>query len=384
MIKKVFAEVARYFKHTDRVLILFVFFAAIFGLVMVYSATLYQNSSKTFITQIVAIVLGAAFMFFISRLDYGDLEEYWKYIAIAGALLLLLTIVIGKGRPGSANIAWIHIGGLSVQPSEFVKLAFIMTLAKHLDLVREEIDRPKNILLLCAHAAVPIVLILIQKDLGMLLVYLAVFIAMMFAANVQMRYFACAGIAVLIMSPVIWMQVFGETQRARFLALFNIDNIYYQQTVAYQQIQGRIALGSGKIFGFGLFNGPRTQSAVTSVLPERQNDFIFAVIGEELGFLGCIAAIAILVVIFVRIIQAARNSKDFIGSVICIGIFASFAIQAVANIGMVLILMPVIGLALPFFSSGGSSILSSFLAVGLVLSVYMHRKGLLFTSQGET
>jgi rod shape determining protein RodA len=205
---------------------------------------------------------------------------------------------------------------------------------------------------------------------------------MLFAGSVQLRYFAAAAVATLVSAPTLWKHL-GVTQKMRILALFDPTNPKYSST-AEQQLDAQYAIGSGEIKGYGLFKGPRTQSAYSlGLLPERQNDFIFAVIGEELGFIGCMAAIALLILLLVRILVDSTRSKDTMGSMICVGIFASFAVQMMINLGMVLSLMPVIGIALPFFSSGGSSMLSSFLAIGLVLSVYMHRKTSMFSSSKQ-
>jgi rod shape determining protein RodA len=216
--------------------------------------------------------------------------------------------------------------------------------------------------------------------MGMMLVYLLMLAFMMYAANVQLRYFAIIGVGIVAGAPLIWSKIFGATQRLRILALF--DPIKYSSE-AYQQIQGRNAIGSGGLFGYGLFKGPETQGAA-SLLPEKQNDMIFAVGGEELGFIGCILILVIFTLLFIRLIHIARKSKDSLGSMICIGIFASFAVQMMINVGMVLMVLPVIGISLPFFSSGGSSVTSCFFAIGIALSVYMHRNEALFSGRAKT
>jgi rod shape determining protein RodA len=207
---------------------------------------------------------------------------------------------------------------------------------------------------------------------------------MIFSTNLKMRYFAGGAILLLIASPFIWNNVFGKgsTQQTRILAMFDPTNPN-NQALMYQQNQAVSALASGELWGYGLFSGPKTQSLYQSALPERQNDMIFAVTGEELGFIGCLAVIVVLSVILVRFLIVAGNSKDGLGSMICIGAFSTFAVQMLVNIGMVLRILPVVGLTLPFFSSGGTSAVSSFLIIGLVLSVYMHRKDLMFAGQND-
>jgi rod shape determining protein RodA len=328
-------------------------------------------------------VLGFIAMIVLSKIDYHIILGFWKVFAAICIILLIITLIWGKGPSGSSDKSWLYIGSRSVQPAEFIKVAFIITFAKHYDLVKDEISSPKNVMLLCLHGAVPIGIIVLQKDMGMALVFIVMFVCMMFATNIKLRYFAGGAIGLLIAAPIVWNKVFGNTQRNRILALFDPTNSKYADKM-YQQNQAISALASGKIWGYGLFNGPKTQSSATSALSERQNDMIFAVAGEELGLIGCLAIILILAIILVRFIIDAGHSKDSMGSMICVGAFSMFSVQMIVNLGMVLRILPVVGLTLPFFSSGGSSALSSFLAIGLVLSVYMHRKDLMFAGQNES
>jgi rod shape determining protein RodA len=387
-LKKVFGAVLRYLKQTDRTLLVFSVLAALYGLVLVYSATLYLSTgggmTRTALTQIIAIVIGFASMIVLSKIDYHTIANWWKVLAAISVLLFIATLVMGKGRSGSLDKSWLYIGSFSIQPAEFIKVAFIVTFAKHFDMVKDDVSAPKNVLLLGFHAAVPIGLILLTKDMGMALVFVVIFICMLFASNVKMRYFAGGAIGLLILAPLIWNKLFGEgsTQQNRILALFDPTNPNYSKDM-YQQNQGIAALSSGEIWGYGLFNGPKTQASYSNALPERQNDMIFAVAGEELGLIGCIAIILILTVILVRFLIVASHSKDSMGAMICIGAFSTFSVQMILNIGMCLRFLPVVGLTLPFFSSGGTSAVSSFFAIGIVLSVYMHRKDLMFAGQGS-
>lgn len=378
--KSLFASVARYFKQTDIILIVIALSASAFGSVMVFSAT--HGSKSHLMTQTAAILLGIIGMVIISKIDYHDIAGLWKYLAIAGVVLLLLPYVRPYRNAGSADLSWLNLGFTTVQPSEFVKLIFIVTFSKHYDMVKNDLRSVKTVLMLCLHAAVPIGIIIIQHDMGMALVFILIFVSMLFAGSVQLRYFAAAAVAVLVGAPTLWKHL-GITQKMRIMALFDPTNPKYSST-AEQQLDAQSAIGAGGIKGYGLFRGPRTQSPYSlGLLPERQNDFIFASIGEELGFIGCMAVIAILAALLIRILVDSSRSRDTMGSMICVGIFSSFAVQMMINIGMVLSLMPVIGIALPFFSSGGSTTLSSYLAIGLVLSVYMHRKTSMFSSSKQ-
>lgn len=376
--KRIFAAIWRYFRQTDRVLAGLTLLACAYGFVLVVSAT--HASQSKMVTQLVGIAIGLAGMIVLSKLDYHDIAGTWKYLAVAGIILLLVPYIHPHTVKGSEDLSWIDLGFTTLQPSELVKILLVVTWSKHYDMVKEDIHSFRTVALLILHALVPIGIIVIQKDMGMALVFLLMLFSMLFAAGVQLRYFAGAGVLALISAPVAW-KVIGATQKNRILALFD-PNSY--PTTAQQQQQAQKAIGSGGMWGYGLFHGPKTQSALTSgLLPERQNDMIFAVAGEELGFIGCLAIFLLVLFLLGRILSDSHRAKDSLGAMICLGIFSSFAVQVIINLGMALMLLPVIGIALPFFSSGGSSIVSSLWAVGMVLSVYMHRKTSLFAQENE-
>lgn len=376
---KVIGHLVRYLKQSDFALMLATLAAALFGFVMVYSAINVDSGGigKTVLTQAIAIILGTAAMIVIARTDYHTIAAAWKILAVIGAGLLLLTIVWGKGRTGSNDKSWLTIPLIkySLQPSEIVKVMFVVTFSKHYDLVKDTIHSPKTVLLLSLHGLIAIGLILLQQDMGMCLVFTFIFVSMMFAANVKLRYFLAAGLAVVVTIPLVWHNKIFYTQTHRITALFSPQSSANKDELMQQTI-GKTFIGSGEIWGYGLFKGPHK-----SILPERKNDMIFAIIGQELGFIGCLAVILLLTFILVRVLINSRTAKDDMGSMMCIGIFAMFAVQIIVNIGMCLMLFPVVGLTLPFFSSGGTSVLSCFMAVGLVLSVHYHRKNLMFAGQ---
>jgi rod shape determining protein RodA len=375
--KTAFNAVWSYIRQTDLPLIFFTLLATSYGFILIYSAT--QGNGRTVLVQVAGIAIGLIGMIILSNMDYHNIATAWRYIAIGSAFLLLITIFIGSSRAQSQDKAWIWLGPITIQPSEFVKVAFVITFAKHYDMVKENVNSLRNIMLLTLHGIIPICFLLMQKDIGMTLVFILMFTFMMFAANVKLIYFAVAGTLTLICSPLIWSKVLGATQKNRILSLFN--PIKYAAD-AYQQTQGRAAISSGEIFGYGLFKGPMTQG-IASLLPEKQNDMIFAVAGEELGLIGCVLIVIIFSIIFIRIILNSRAAKDSLGSMMCIGIFASISVQMVINIGAALMLFPITGISLPFFSSGASSIISCFLSIGIVLSVYMHRNDLLFAGKKD-
>ena len=361
-----------FLKGTDLVLVISCVVASFFGCLFVHSATLSTLTegakiSRDTMTMIIAVCVGIAVALFMSFIDYEMLLKLWPVIA-GGALILMLSLFVFGVGPDARSDAktWLKFGSFYFQPSELVKIAFIITLCVHIELVGDRINKVVNILLLCLHAGIYIGLVVITGDIGSSLVYIFIFIGMMFIADLKTRYFAIGLLAVIAAIPLVWTKVFSQIQKERFLALIYPDSY---PNVIYQQEQCIKAIGSGKIFGKGLFKGSFTQSGV---VPERQNDMILSVIGEELGLIGCILLLVLFSFIIFRIIKNARLSKDNPGMYLCYGIATMLASQIIINIGMCLELLPVIGITLPFMSAGGSSNLCIYIAIGVVLSVYRH------------
>lgn len=336
---------------------------------------LFSTSGATFgrdvQIQLIALILGLVTAIVLSLIDYRTLARFWPVLTVLGVGLVVLTFFIGIQREGADDRAWIALPGnfATIQPTEFYKIAFIVTFAKHLDAVHENINSWKTFGLLIAHACFPLLLIHLQGDDGTALVFFATALIMIFASGIKLRYIgALAGVGVVSI-PIAWFFVLSDMQRTRILDVLLPSQ--GTQNSTYQAWQGRVAIGSGQLFGRGLFNGPRTQG---KLIPEVRNDFIFAGIGEELGFVGCILVIFLLFAICIRCLLIARRASDPLGSSICIGVFSILFIHTFINIGMCLSITPVIGIPLPFFSSGGSSMLSVMLLMGLLQSVYLHNR----------
>ena len=222
---------------------------------------------------------------------------------------------------------------------------------------------------LAVHVLIPIFMIHLQGEDGTVLIFLFMFVIMLFLGGIQIRYFLIMLLFAATAIPIAWTYILGEEQKRRFTAIFDIDGsslIDY----GWQQYQGKVSIASGGLNGSGLGNGNRVESYI---VPEQENDFIFTVAGEELGFIGCIAIFLILLAIILKIFFDAYKAKDYIGKMICIGVFSMILSQTVVNLGMVLSLFPVVGITLPFFSSGGTSVISIMLCIGLVQSVYLHK-----------
>lgn len=349
--------------------------------ISVYSLLLLRSvdsstGSSYFRTQLVAIVLGVVGAVILSLLDYATLVNFWYLLGGASIFLMIYTALFGDQVLGSGGVnarAWIQIGGSTFQTSEAVKIAFILTFSKHLDTLRkrEWINRPLHVVLLGCHALVPMLLCELQGDTGAAIVFFAMFLAMSLAAGVKLRYFAILGGLVLIALPLLWQFGMDEYQKLRFIALFNLDDPNIRIDAGYQQYQGRISIGSGKLTGQGLFHGSRVAS---NSVPFQQSDYIFSVAGEELGFVGCSLILLLLLLFMAKVLHVAQTARDDLGKYICFGYFGIIALQSISNIGMCLALLPAMGVTLPFFSAGGSSAICMYLGFGLVQSVHMRRK----------
>lgn len=365
---KLFSVIADYIRECDKVMLLLCIFAGGYGCLGVLTSTNFTGSHRQFYVQAAALLMGIIAAVLVSLYDYENLMRRWYLIAALGLIPVILTFFIGYAPEGTDDKAWLWLpGNISFQPAELLKICFIITFATHLSRTRE-VNKLKNLILLCLHGALPVLLIHFQGDDGTALVFAIMFVAMMFAAGVNIRYFIAVGIAAVVAAPFVFFFIMNDDQKARILYLFDLESNL--QGIGYQQWRGRIALANGGFFGQGLFNGSLTQ---TGNVPEGYNDFIFVSIGEELGFLGCLAIILVIGAICMRCINVAKQSQKPAGKFICVGVFAMILAQSVINIGMCTSVLPVIGITLPFFSAGGTSLGCLFLAVGLVVNVYIRR-----------
>lgn len=373
--KSLFAIIADYIREIDKVLLIFVFAASAFGCIAVMSTTAYSETMRQFITQAVAMFIGLAAAVFISNIDYKTMQKWWFLAAAIGVIPVILTFFIGYAPPGTDDKAWLLLpGNISFQPAELLKISFVITFSTHLVKVKATINKIKTLIPLVLHGGFPVALIHFQGDDGTALVFGIMFIFMLFSAGLKLRYLAVALVLGVISAPLAFFFVLNEDQKARILYLFDLESNL--QGIGYQQWMGRVALANGGIFGQGLFNGSLTQS---QGVPKGYNDFIFVCIGEELGILGCITVLILLGVICLRCVSIARTAADDSGMYIAVGIFAMIFAQAAINLGMCMSLLPVIGITLPFFSAGGSSLLCLMCGIGVVLSVHKHRNsGLIY------
>lgn len=346
-----------------------------FGILMIASATHYMGSARYVIVQAVAAVLGVVLYFMTSLLDVNELmKKGWKWTFLFNIVLILL-LKTPLGFESNGNLAWLHFPGfpVNIQPAEIVKITFVLLLAKQLAWLKEERNDLRSITAvgsLGAHLMIIFGLYYaISSDMGSGLVLIFIFVCMAFVAGVAARWFiggfACAGIGFYI----LWNEdVIKDYMKKRFIVLF--DHSYDAMDTGWQQTRSLMTLGGGKVTGMGLFHGTQTQSEYVWSLPFRYTDFIFSVIGEELGIIGCVLVLLLLLAIILRCLVTAKRAKTSMEAYVCVGVAAMLTFQVIANVGMCLFVMPVIGLTLPFISYGGSSIVTLFIAVGLVSGIH--------------
>jgi len=369
-LRHLMVKIADLFRESDKILLLLCFFATSYGCLAVFSATHYMGSIRPVFVQSLCMVAGIGAAMVISTYDYENILRRWYLIAALGVIPVILTFFIGFAPEGTDDKAWLNLGFTTFQPSELLKICFVITFSLHLSRVKKNINKLKVLLPVCAHGAFPIILIFVQGDAGTALVFTVMVLFMLMAAGVSWKYFLTAFSAAVVASPIAYFFILNDEHRQRIVNMFDIDGDI--QGVGWQQYRGRIALANGGFFGQGYLNGDLTQIGKRGV-PEGHNDFIFVCIGEELGFLGCLAVLLLLTGICLRCLQVAKLSVKTEGKFICIGVFSMLFAQTVINIGMCTSVTPVIGITLPFFSAGGTSLFCLYLGIGLVLNVYMHR-----------
>lgn len=360
-------------KLSDKFLWLIIFLISGFSLALMKSVSL--EGMNYFNIQLIAMTAGLTGAFMISAIDYRILADKWIWIGIFCILMIVYTLFFGISVEGSSGVnarAWINIpGGITFQPSELVKIGFIITFSKHLSIIIEKnkITSFWNMILVVIHALIPVILTHLQGDDGAAIIFLCMAVFMSFISGIQLRYFALALSLGVLMLPLAWKYVLADYQKQRIINQLNPESD--PLNMGYQQIQGKLSIASGGFSGYGLFRGPRVANGA---VPIQESDFIFSVAGEELGFLGCMSILILLVLLLLRVIYIAKKSCDNIGTIMCFGFLGLVLSQMIFNIGMCLSLLPVMGVTLPFFSAGGSSSACLYLGIGLIQSVFAHRQ----------
>ena len=356
--------------------------SAVLGVVIISSATRSYNRPSMVYVQIAALIIGVVLYFLFTIIDTDIIADQWPLLLVAEIGLLLMLIPFGS-EGDTGNRSWIRFLGIGIQPSEIVKVIYIVLNARHIAYLRDyrDLSGPLSVAQLAGHFGILFLMILgISEDLGNALIFFFIFLVTMFVSGLKLYWFVFGAAGVSVMVPLAWNHVLSARQKERILAPYDptIDPEGYD--VNWEPNQAKLALSSGRLTGTGLYQGAQTQS---DAIDSKHADYIFAAIGEELGMIGCVAVILLLTAIILRCVYVGLHSRSTFGMLVCFGVAAAFSFQTFVNIGMCLGLTPVIGVALPFFSYGGSSLFTSFAAMGLVSGIRYKPKPTQYTSFTE-
>ncbi|MBI4277630.1 MAG: rod shape-determining protein RodA, partial [Armatimonadetes bacterium] len=351
----------RFPKNLDLPLVTFTLLLAVWGVAVIYSATRASGGDPlAFVrSRLVHLAVGLVAMGVMAALDYRGLARAWRVLYVLNLALLVWVLVAGRTSLGAQR--WISVGPLgTLQPSEFAKLILIITLAQHLALRREPPATPLQFAPYLLHVGVPMFLIFRQPDLGTSLVCLAILFGMLSAAGARPRHLlALAGIG-MALTPVLW-HLLKDYQRRRLLIF--LDPTVDPLGSGYAVIQSKIAVGSGLLTGKGVFKGTQT---LLQFVPERHTDFIFTVVGEEMGFVGSMVLLLLFLLWLWRGLTLAAEARDRVGTLMGVGVVSMIAFHLFVNVGMTVGLMPITGIPLPFLSYGGSALLTALMGTGLL------------------
>ena len=362
------------FRHVDPILFICTTLLSFMSILTIYGAV--DNFGKSKLTMQIAMTLaGMVALFIVANIDYRFFVDRFAIVMfLASVFLLAVTLLFGSTGENmeTANRSWIRIPivDIAVQPSEFVKIAFLCTFAKHIELVKKTINHPKSLLGLALHAGAIVGLILLSGDLGVSLVYFGIIAFMLFCAGLSGWYFLGVAVIAVISFPLLW-ELLRTDQQNRII--FGFQPELDPEGVGMQALMSRDAIANGGFFGRGLNSG-----GIYEDLPASHTDFIFSTVCEKFGFIGGAVVVITLVVLALRLIWLAYRSRDFVGRLICSGIAAVIILQTLENLWMCLALVPVVGITLPFMSAGGSSVFALYFLMGLAHSVYAHEKRFFF------
>ena len=368
--KKFANRLLEIFKKGDMILLALCVASSVFGIVMIYAATYTEGNTRMIIIQTASLCAGILVYLGMTALDIDILAGQRTLLFLFNSIFIAMLLVWGiEGSTG--NRSWLHFSFLpfNIQPAEVCKITYIIILAKTMSVHRNHVSSLRCVPVLTGHMLFIVAeIVFISKDMGVALIFVFIFLIMAYAGGVSGWWFLGGGAAFAAVSPYLWKHIMRPDQKKRILALIDPSIDPDGLGVLWQTNKSLEALRNGGLTGQGLFHGDLTS---IGYLPAQHTDSIFSSIGEQLGMLGCLAALLLLLAIVARCIYVGMKSPDYMNRLICIGIASMFLFQVLINVGVCLGLFPVIGLALPFFSYGGSSLMTSFLAVGIVSGIKM-------------
>ena len=367
--RKLWNGLKEFYRHGDLLLLLFCVIASLFGLLIIASTTRFSGSSRFLVVQGTALILGVMLYIAISLLDIEIVAEHWLLLWLFNTLFMLL--LLRWGIEVNGNRAWLHLPmvPVNIQPAELCKITFVIILAKLFSKHRDRISSIPSVASVAGITLFMVGLILvISKDAGSAMVFLFIFLVLAYVSGVRSWWFLLAAVLVFIAFPVFWDKLMQPYQKERIMMFFDSSIDPTGEGVRWDTNRSVAMVSGGGISGQGLFRGAMTQS---HAIDSQYSDFIFSAIGEELGILGCGFTVLLLVAVIVRCIHVGLKTPNFMYRTICFGISAMLVFQVLTNVGMCIGVFPVIGLTLPFISYGGSSIITMFLAMGVVSGIHM-------------
>lgn len=367
--------IREFFQRADLFLLTLSIICAVFGIVVISSATAsYSGTGKYIVVQALSMFLGIGAFVIMTVLDIDILADKWMILTIFNVVFIAGLIVFGHDD-GTGNQAWYRFLGIGVQPTEIVKLTFSIVLAKQVATLQRSprgLNDPMSAVQIIAHFVLIFgVIVVSTRDLGSALIFFFIFIVMLFSAGFALHWFAIGFAAMAAMIPLVWNFVLKDYQKQRILAPYDKTIDPTNTGINYQPHQCKVALASGRLTGTGLYHGTQSQS---DYFPGKHTDFIYGVIGEELGMIACIIVILLLTAIIIRCVIVGIQSGNTMSALVCFSVAAFMTFQTFVNIGMCIGITPVIGITLPFFSYGGSSLLATFAAMGMVSGVHYRPK----------
>ncbi|AGK96577.1 rod shape-determining protein RodA [Clostridium pasteurianum] len=359
----------RLLRQLDITLIISALIIAIFGVMNIYSVA----GISYLRTQIIYIVIAIVICYVILLIDYNMMSNYSEIIYWIGIVLLLATDIQGRSVNGASS--WLQLGPLpAIEPAEFFRMALALILAKKVSDMDGEVNNPKGIFKILFYTAIPAIMLYKQPNLGMAIICVCIAVGILFISGLNLKIIFGAIALIIPTCIIIWKaNILKPYQMARITSFLHPE--LTQQTTGYQLTNSKLGIGSGGILGKGFLHGTQVSGGY---IPEARTDFIFAAVGEQWGLVGAVILLLIYAIILYRILKIAKNSKDILGRLICIGTFAGLTFSIYQNIAMTIGLAPISGITLPLMSAGGSSIIANFAALALVLNVGMRNKKINF------
>ena len=379
---RILRSIGHYFRHTDLYLLFVALCCSGFGAALVYSATRTMEDPNKYITvQLASVGIGVLIFILMSLVDLEDMSRYWKWFVLLNIGLQMLLFPFGSSEGG--NSSWLRFGSIGIQPGEIGKVIFIFTFAAHLAHEFDRLNHWRTLVALAIHLMIIVGAVVVPShDAGVALSYVFIFIVMLFGAGLSLKWFVGGAVVTLASVPFLWQLLIGGSisgasssggvSRAyrliRILVLFDPS---IDPTTAWHTQKSKLAIGAGQVFGSGFLQGNQMQH---SNFPGKHTDFIFAVAGEEFGLIGCLVILGLLCLLILRLFYVSIRANNTFSAVLTLGIAGMFLSQTFENILMCIGLFPVIGITLPLFSYGGSSVITMYAALGLAAGVRMREK----------